>query len=60
VTRLTEADLVSRAKDGHRVRYFAGANWAKVEPGDVGIAQGLVEQARRDADTLGVQDIANA
>jgi predicted transcriptional regulator len=42
VNRLSEAELVEKQRDRHRVRYFPGTSWSQVSPLDVGLPDGLI------------------
>jgi DNA-binding transcriptional ArsR family regulator len=42
VTRLTEAELITKERDRHRVRYYPGDNWQKISAEDVGIEASLM------------------
>jgi DNA-binding transcriptional ArsR family regulator len=46
VTRLSEADLVNRARQQQRVRYFPGPAWAEIDARDVGLEASLLATAK--------------
>ncbi len=45
VERLTEAELVTKLRDKHRVRYHPGPGWESIDPNDVGLEEDLVASA---------------
>jgi predicted transcriptional regulator len=51
VTRLSEADLIAKTRDRHRVRYYPSTSWDQVEATDVGLPPQLLETARSAAPT---------